>query len=238
MQYSRDAHPGTGNPEPTVSETPVPDAATDTQRPDPTDNSASSADATTEPEEADTPDTDTYDDEEALSELTSKADIPSYYDRSRMAISLLGNFNVTDRDGKNITTAFSSRTKKLLLLLLLVNKKNKNGVPMHLIDETIWGDKDEVSARNNRNVYMRRLRLLLEKVGDITITYDNGYFKLDAGNVFIDYYEVIGRMQQLDEPGADEETIERTLELLLYGPLLPNTVYEWLDQYKGDYSHR
>ena len=42
-----------------------------------------------------------------------------------MAISLLGNFNVTDRDGKNITTAFSSRTKKLLLLLLLVNKKNK-----------------------------------------------------------------------------------------------------------------
>lgn len=109
---------------------------------------------------------------------------------------------------------------------------------MHLIDETIWGDKDEVSARNNRNVYMRRLRLLLEKVGDITITFDNGYFKLDIGNVFVDYYEVIGRMQQLDEPGADEETIERTLELLLYGPLLPNTVYEWLDQYKGDYSHR
>ena len=237
MQYSRDVHPGTGSPEPIDSETPGPDAATDTQQPNPTDNSACPADATTEPEETDTPDTDIYE-EEALSELTTKANIPAYYDRSRMAISLLGNFNVTDRDGKNITTAFSSRTKKLLLLLLLVNKKNKNGVPMHLIDETIWGDKDEVSARNNRNVYMRRLRLLLEKVGDITITFDNGYFKLDAGNVFIDYYEVIGRMQQLDEPGADEETIERTLELLLYGPLLPNTVYEWLDQYKGDYSHR
>ena len=102
MQYSRDVHPGTGSPKPTDSETPGPDAATDTQQPDPTDNSACPAVATTEPEETDTPDTDIYE-EEALSELTTKADIPAYYDRSRMAISLLGNFNVTDRDGKNLS---------------------------------------------------------------------------------------------------------------------------------------
>lgn len=168
--------------------------------------------------------------------FSAKNDLPAYYDRTRKAISLLGQFNVTDRDGNNITTSFSSRTKKLLLVLLLVNKKNKNGVPMNLIDETIWGDKDEVSARNNRNVYMRRLRLLLEKVGDITITFDNGYFKLETEEVFIDYYEVMKRMEEMDSH-PDKETIERTLELLLYGPLLPNTDYEWLDRFKGDYSH-
>ncbi len=178
----------------------------------------------------------TYD-PETLSALATKHDIPAYYDRSKKSISLLGQFNVTDRDGNNITTSFSSRTKKLLLMLLLVNKKNKNGVPMNLIDETIWSDKDEVAARNNRNVYMRRLRLLLERVGDITITFDNGYFKLDTDDVFIDYYEVMKRMDELDAH-PDKETLERTLELLLFGPLLPNTAYEWLDQYKGDYSHQ
>lgn len=240
-QHERAELPVAGEPEPSVCDITVSDSTTETQTSSPADsaspdNNADRADTMTE-NIADTSDAEAYD-EEALSELTTKADIPAYYDRSKKTISLLGNFNVTDREGKNITTSFSSRTKKLLLLLLLVNKKNKNGVPMHLIDETIWGDKDEVSARNNRNVYMRRLRLLLEKIGDITITFDNGYFKLDAGDVFIDYYEAIERMQQLDQPGGDEETIERTLELLLYGPLLPNTVYEWLDQYKGDYSHR
>lgn len=240
-QHTRAEQPGAGEPEPSVYDVTVPDSSTEPLQPSTADSASHDdntypVDTITEPI-ADTTDAEAYD-EEALSELTTKADIPAYYDRSKNTISLLGNFNVTDREGKNITTSFSSRTKKLLLLLLLVNKKSKNGVPMHLIDETIWGDKDEVSARNNRNVYMRRLRLLLEKVGDITITFDNGYFKLDAGDVFIDYYEAIERMQQLDQPGGDEETIERTLELLLYGPLLPNTVYEWLDQYKGDYSHR
>lgn len=29
-----------------------------------------------------------------------------------------------------------------------------------------------------------------------------------------------------------EELLNRILELLLYGPLLPNTVFDWLDDFK------
>jgi hypothetical protein len=32
----------------------------------------------------------------------------------------------------------------------------------------LWSDKDEIAARNNRNVTLRKLRVLLEEVGDVT----------------------------------------------------------------------
>ena len=33
-----------------------------------------------------------------------------------------------------------------------------------------------------------------------------------------------------------EELLNRILELLLYGPLLPNTIVDWLDDFKDAYS--
>ena len=35
----------------------------------------------------------------------------------------------------------------------------------------------------------------------------------------------------------DEETKARTLELLFEGPILPNYSFEWLDEFKSDYSN-
>lgn len=163
----------------------------------------------------------------------------SKFDRSKSAISLLGAFNVRDKNGEDITNKFTDRLKSLLILLLLANNKSKYGIKYQTIDEEIWGDKDEKSAQNNRNVYMRKLRLLLEEVGDVPITYDKGYFKIDCSNVMYDYGEAINRIAEIQANGnASPELINETLDLLLMGPLLPMTTYEWLDQYKGDYSDR
>ena len=52
-----------------------------------------------------------------------------------------------------------------------------------------------------------------------------------------DYGEAISRINEIQSNGnASTELINETLDLLLMGPLLPMTHYEWLDQYKADYS--
>lgn len=84
---------------------------------------------------------------------------------------------------------------------------------------------------------MRKLRLLLEEVGNISITFDRGFFKIDTGDVFFDYREIIKRISDIKRSqNVSPELVNEILELLLMGPLLPNTTYEWLDKYKGDYS--
>ena len=160
-----------------------------------------------------------------------------YFDRSRSSISMLGGFCVRDKLGLDITSKFTSRLKNLLIMLLISCEDNSAGIRYQIIDEEIWYDKDEKSAQNNRNVSMRKLRLLLEEVGDISITYDKGFFKIDTRDVFFDYHEIMKRISAINHTdNVSPELVDEILELLLMGPLLPNTHYDWLDRYKGHYS--
>lgn len=161
-----------------------------------------------------------------------------YFDRSKSAISLLGGFNVKDKNGKDITADFTPRAKSLLIILLLYSEKYPLGILVKRLDDTIWADKDEESARNNRNVYMRKLRLLLESIGHIEVTNDKGYFRINVGeDVFFDYHVALTHIAQIENKDFnDSKLINKVLELLLYGALLPNTTYEWLDDFKGNYS--
>lgn len=178
--------------------------------------------------------------QEGADDLFASAEAASktkYYDRGHGAISFLGGFNVRDKEGNDITTSFTARSKNLLILLLLYSEKYRNGVLISRLDEIIWADKDEESARNNRNVYMRKLRVLLEKIGNITITFDSGYFRINLNDVFFDYHDAVQMIEHINSgTKVDDEVLDRTLELQLFGPLLPHTQYEWLDQFKSDYS--
>ncbi len=159
------------------------------------------------------------------------------FDRSHSSISMLGGFCVRDKEGNDITSKFTSRLKNLLIFLLLSCEENSAGIKYQIIDSEIWNDKDEKAAKNNRNVSMRKLRFLLEEVGNISITFDRGFFKIDIGDVFFDYREIIKRISDIKHSqNVSPELVNEILELLLMGPLVPNTTYEWLDRYKGDYS--
>lgn len=160
-----------------------------------------------------------------------------YFDRSHSSISLLGGFNVRDKEGNDITSRFTSRLKNLLVLLLLSCRKYESGIKYQIIDEQIWYDKDEKSAQNNRNVSMRKLRLLLEEVGNVSIVYDKGFFKIETNDVLFDYKEIDSRISEIEHSeNVSHELVNEILELLLMGPLLPNTHYDWLDKYKAEYS--
>ncbi|MCD8386411.1 MAG: hypothetical protein LUD17_05900 [Bacteroidales bacterium] len=165
---------------------------------------------------------------------------PKFYDTSRSFVSLLGAFSVIDKDGQDITVSFSPRLKQLLVLLILYSEKSDKGISTDKITELIWNDKDERSARNNRNVTVRRLRVLLETVGDMQLVSNPGFMRIDFGeSVVCDYHELhkCYKAFMTHQGGeTDPEQRGRILELLLRGPLLPNTVFEWLDPFKGTNS--
>lgn len=97
----------------------------------------------------------------------------NYYDRSRASISLCGCFNVRDKDGNDITSNFTPRLKHLLILLILYTEKNEQGILASKTTEILWPEKEETSARNNRNVNLRKLRVLLESIGDVEVITEN-----------------------------------------------------------------
>lgn len=165
--------------------------------------------------------------------------VERYFDRSRSAISLLGTFNVRDIDGNDITGAFTPRLKSLLILLVLYTEKNKQGILTKKATDFLWSDKEEESARNNRNVTLRKLRVLLEKVGDVEVVSDAGFLCIRwKEGVFCDYRMALDCIRQFKENGehGDDKLLNQMLEILLYGPLLSNTIVDWLDEFKDSYS--
>lgn len=160
----------------------------------------------------------------------------NYYDRSRASISLCGCFNVRDKDGNDITSNFTPRLKHLLILLILYTEKNEQGILASKTTEILWPEKEETSARNNRNVNLRKLRALLESIGDVEVITENNFLRIKWGTtVFCDYHTLLTCTQQFEQEKS-EELLNRILELLLYGPLLPNTIFDWLDDFKDAYS--
>ena len=165
--------------------------------------------------------------------LTRTAD---YYDRNRASISLFGCFNVRDKEGNDITSNFTPRLKHLLILLILYTEKNPQGILASKATEILWPDKEETAARNNRNVNLRKLRVLLESIGDMEVVTENNFLRIKWGtSVFCDYHTLMTCTKQFEQEKS-EELLNRILEFLLYGPLLPNTVFDWLDDFKDAYS--
>ncbi len=166
------------------------------------------------------------------------------YNTSKMelkpsSINLLGYFQLIDKDGKNITGNFTATTSQMLVLIILHTVKNGQGISTQELSEILWPDKDTDSARNNRNVYMSKLRLLIKNVGDIELINQNNYWSANIGkNVFCDYKNVmclIDHVKKQQTPNI--ELVTEIINLASRGFLLPNLQEEWLDAFKGDYTN-
>ncbi len=93
--------------------------------------------------------------------------------RKISAILLLGGFQVFDKQGNNITGEFTPTLKLLFLFLLLNSIKGGKGTTSQRLEETFWFDMSKTSAANNRRVNIRKLRLILETVGEVQIVNKN-----------------------------------------------------------------
>lgn len=155
------------------------------------------------------------------------------FDDKKSAILFLGGFQVLDKEGNEISEKFSSTLRTLLTMLLLYSSNKGKGVPSNFIWEALWSDKSQNSARNNRNVNIKKLRDLLENVGNITIksTSDKWQIVLDE-EVFFDYGYLIDCIEEQRPitPGL--------LDLIKRGNILPSLELDWVDPYKAKLSNK
>ncbi len=157
-----------------------------------------------------------------------------FYDLEHSSVRFLGGFRVFDKDGQDITNIFTPTLKKLLILLILYTGKNPMGIPNSKLLSTLWGDKEEDAAKNNRNVYMSRLRNVLSQIGDVTIQSHNGFRNINFGEgTTCDYLEALKLFDS-----KDSESLDRLLELLFNGMILPNVEIDYVDTFKSNFSNR
>ena len=147
----------------------------------------------------------------------------------RNGIYLFGGFRVMNAEGSDITARFSPILRELLLLL--ISQTPKGGITSELIKTTLWYDKDEKSAVNNRSVSLFKLRNLLREVGSFEIHNDQGRWVLEAASELVDYY----RFVDLIKTGVlTRSQLEELLTLVETGPLLNGFNELWADTLKAD----
>ena len=149
-----------------------------------------------------------------------------------------GGFQVFDRNGKDITYRFSPTVKELFLLIFLNTVDGNTGISSKKIQEFLWPDKPEHNAKNNRGVNIKKLRSILEDVGDITITFDGNYWRMShCEDVFCDFEYI----KEYNKIGFDISRIKEfntVMSILSRGNFLLNTETEWLDRWKDNISGR
>lgn len=148
------------------------------------------------------------------------------------AIYLFGGMRIYNKEGEDISKRFSPILKELLALLIV--HSDKKGISGDKMKSYLWQDKTLASARNNRAVNLGKLRNLLAQVGNFEIKSDDGYWRIDTNDAFIDYltYRSI-----LKKPGIlTKEEVEMLCVIAHEGNILPEQQYEWLDSLKGTIS--
>lgn len=151
---------------------------------------------------------------------------------------LLNGFQVIDKDSKDITGKFTPIMRQLLSVIILYSNRNHKGISNIKLKELLWFDKSEESFSNNRSVNMRKIRLLLEDVGKIEISSENGYwYFFNKEQVYIDYVTAIELIEKVTPLNRiDEKDLKVLLRIASFGQLLPNLQFDWMDEFKADYS--
>ena len=157
------------------------------------------------------------------------------------SINLLGNFQVVDSNKNDITHNFTPTTTQLFMLLLMSTIKNGKGITSPELDKILWHDKDNERARNNRNVYVSKLRGILKPFLEIKLTNNNGYWALQYDkNVFCDYEKAIIMIKTLKTgENFNIKLLTKLVDIALKGTFLPHIQQtEWLEAYQTDYTDR
>ena len=103
-------------------------------------------------------------------------------------ISLFGQFEVIDADGKNISNLINGQLRDIFLLIVKYSKKE--GIGSERLSKIIWPDKEEDKVKNSRGVAINKLRSYLSGVSGLSIVYENGSYKLVLDDVSqCDYLE-------------------------------------------------
>ncbi|MBE0675527.1 MAG: hypothetical protein IH591_12780 [Bacteroidales bacterium] len=153
----------------------------------------------------------------------ARQEVPQY-----SAVKLFGGFNIYSADGEELSKLFSPTLKELFLLLLC--RQSDAGISSSKLKDLLWFDKSDESARNNRSVYITKLRQILDKIGPHEISRASGNWKIDMKEITVDYLlfnDIISR-STITEKGVTD-----LIQIIRQGTLLPECNYQWLDDIKA-----
>ncbi len=157
--------------------------------------------------------------------------------QDKFTILLLGGLKVLDKNGINQESNITPMIQHLFLLLLLYTRKKSKGISSDQMKNILWPEKSEENAKNNRGVSIRKLRLFLNSLGNIKITSENNIWKLEFDDhFFCDYFRVMELMSK--NSAIKPAEFNELLDLVKAGPLLPDFNFEWLDDFKSNYSNQ
>ena len=170
-------------------------------------------------------------------EIIASIEFPVVPNPTRNAIYLFGDLHLFTDQGAEITKAFTPLLKELFLIITLYSIKWGRGVSSEKLNEILWFDKTEKSARNNCSVNIVKLKTLLDKMGHYHLSKDTGYWKIDIeyNAIFVDYYNYLTIVSNKEE--LDKQKILQLTQITQRGNFLSNIEYEWLDTFKSDVSN-
>jgi len=153
------------------------------------------------------------------------------------AIYLFGPFQVFDKEGRDITRQFTPLLKELFLIIVTYTFRNGRGISSEGLNEILWHDKSEKDAKNNRSVNLAKLKAILEKVGNIVINKESGYwqFQTPEEDLYVDYKKYVALLQ--GTPDATQADIRPLVNIIKRGSFLSQTEYNWLDDIKSEVSN-
>lgn len=151
----------------------------------------------------------------------------------KSAIYLFGGLRLYNKEGEEISKKMSPTLKELLSILII--HSDKNGISSAKLKELLWFHMNVDSARNNRAVYLRKLRILFEEIGTITVLNDNSCWKIDCGDVFVDYLFYKETLSLSDI--SAKQKVERLIAIVNQGGILSDSDQVWVDSIKGDVTN-
>ena len=185
-------------------------------------------------------DTDDFEDKQ----ITDGEEKPIVYnhlfaEKKHSFIHLLGNFQIVNGNGHDITKNLTPTTTQLFLLLLMSTAKNGKGIASKELRNILWFDKDDNSARNNRNVYIAKLRSILKDFAEVRVVNHENYFSIQfEKTVFCDYERVLILMKTLKTSNQfNKKILDELVDIALKGTLVPHfQQLEWIEPYLSDYT--
>jgi two-component SAPR family response regulator len=153
------------------------------------------------------------------------------------SIFLFGNFEVIDKEGKDITRQFTPLLKEIFLMILIYTFKDGKGISSDKLYETIWAEKPIKDARNNFSVNIVKLKSILEKIGSTAISKETGKWRFEIldNSINLDYQRFL-LLTNLKPALIDKSFISELLTIINRGSFLREAQYTWLDDAKANVS--
>lgn len=153
-------------------------------------------------------------------------------------IYMLGNFQIINQQGENITGELKGKARELFLQMVLFKYMKDKQLSYQFVHETLWSDFEDARRSNNRKVTMSTLRKSLESFPQIIVETNDHTFSLTADNLYCDLGESMLIFRNLETVEPTGILDERALELLDKGLLLKSLSYEWLDPFIEEYNNQ